>query len=132
MILQAVNKKEVPLEEVQEMIDSVDKDGGGEIELPEFLDLMAEQMQQQEQDEELIAAFKLFGAKSAEDVISYDTLEESLRELATLDEFKDDELRIIFDEIAGASQRTTAEDDESLNGSPGISLTDFMLMMMAK
>ena len=114
------------------MIDSVDKDGGGEIELPEFLDLMAEQMQQQEQDEELIAAFKLFGAKSAEDVISYETLEESLRELQTLDEFKDDELRIIFDEIAGASQRTTAEDDESLNGSPGISLTDFMLMMMAK
>ena len=66
-----MNKKEIPLDEVQEMIAAVDEPGGdGEIQLPEFLQLMADQMAQQEQDEELIAAFKIFGAESIEDEIT--------------------------------------------------------------
>ena len=40
---------------------------------------------QQEQDEELIAAFKVFGAKSAEDVISVETLHQALRALEGAD-----------------------------------------------
>ena len=44
-ILIAVNKnREVTLEEVEEMIQAVDEGGDGEIQLPEFLQLMADQM----------------------------------------------------------------------------------------
>ena len=71
-ILEAVNKKQIALEEVEEMIAAVDEGGDGEIQLPEFLQLMADQMHQQEQDEELIAAFKLFGAENVKDVIKFD------------------------------------------------------------
>ena len=42
-------------------------------------------MMQQEQDEELIAAFKIFGATSADDVISVETLREALKELEGAD-----------------------------------------------
>ncbi len=80
-ILQAVNKKEVSIEEVENMIAAVDEGGDGEIQLPEFLQLMADQMMQQEQDEELIAAFKVFGATSADDVISVETLHRALKDL---------------------------------------------------
>ena len=52
-----------------------------------------------------------------------------LKEMDSLDEFKDDELRLIFNEIAGASQRN---EDDAAEEPAGISLTDFMLMMMAK
>ena len=41
MILQAVNKREVDIEEVKEMMNSVDDSGDGEIQLEEFLELMA-------------------------------------------------------------------------------------------
>ena len=56
------------------MIAAVDVDGAGEIDIDEFLQLMAVQMQQQEQDEELIAAFKLFGAQDVKDVITLESL----------------------------------------------------------
>ena len=45
MILQAVNKKEIPLDEVEQMIAAVDEGGDGEIGMDEFLQLMADQMQ---------------------------------------------------------------------------------------
>ena len=145
-ILEAVNKKPIALEEVEEMIAAVDEGGDGEIQLPEFLQLMADQMHQQEQDEELIAAFKLFGAENVKDVIKFDQLQAALDELDG-GEFKEDELQIIFDEIAGASKKpnmrqrgpgSLARDNsnaDNLNnddGARGISFTDFMLMMMAK
>lgn len=41
MILQAVNKREIDIEEVKEMMNSVDDSGDGEIQLEEFLELMA-------------------------------------------------------------------------------------------
>ena len=111
MILTAVNQEAPTLEEVEQMIEEVDEGGDGEIGLEEFLVLMAEQMQQQEQDEELIAAFKVFGAKSSDDIISFETLEGALKEMDSYDEFKDEELRLIFNEVAGASQRTTGAGD---------------------
>ena len=76
MILTAVNSEAPSLEDVEQMINEVDMDGGGEIGLEEFLVLMANKMQQAENDEELITAFKLFGAKDAEDVISLEKLTE--------------------------------------------------------
>ena len=59
---------------------------------------------EQVQDEELIAAFKIFGAESIEDEISIDRLKVAL-EACESNEFDDEELRIIFDEIAGASKK---------------------------
>ena len=112
------------------MIAAVDDGEDGEIGLSEFLQLMAEQMQSTPQDEELIAAFKLFGANSSEDVISFEKLKDTLSGMGSLEEFKDDELQLIFGEVAGASQRTSG--DNGSGESVGISLTDFMLMMMAK
>ena len=86
------------------MIAAVDEGGDGEIQLPEFLQLMADQMQAQEQDEELIAAFKIFGAESIEDEITMDQLKVALEECDS-NEFDEEELQIIFDEIAGASKK---------------------------
>ena len=40
MILRAVNQKDVPIEEVQQMIAAVDEGGDGEIGMDEFLQLM--------------------------------------------------------------------------------------------
>ena len=74
------------------MIAAVDDGEDGEIGLSEFLQLMAEQMQSTPQDEELIAAFKLFGANSSEDVISFEKLKDTLSGMGSLEEFKDDEL----------------------------------------
>ena len=70
-ILKAVNKSKTSIEDVRDMIAAVDEGKDGEIGLSEFLQLMAEQMQSKKQEEELIAAFKMFGANSSEDVISF-------------------------------------------------------------
>ena len=45
MILTAVNSEAPSLEDVEQMINEVDMDGGGEIGLEEFLVLMANKMQ---------------------------------------------------------------------------------------
>ena len=47
-------------EEVKQMIAEADKDKSGNIEFPEFCDLMAKRINQTEQDEELMEVFKLF------------------------------------------------------------------------
>ena len=57
------------------MIATVDDDEGGEIELPEFLKLMSEQMKDKAQDEELIEAFKSFGVKDENQLISKEMLD---------------------------------------------------------
>jgi len=46
------------------MIREVDLDGEGEIDYQEFLNLMAREMQEKMIDEELIEAFKSFGANN--------------------------------------------------------------------
>jgi calmodulin len=46
--------------EVQDVINEVDADGTGTIELPEFLSWMAHKMKDTDAEEELIEAFKLF------------------------------------------------------------------------
>ena len=104
MILQAVNKKEIPIDEVEQMIEAIDDGGDGEIGMDEFLKLMADQMMAQEQDEELVAAFKLFGAPDINGQISLQSLEDAIKQYEG-EEFTQEELAIIFDEIAGASKK---------------------------
>ena len=100
-ILEAVMDKKFSQEEIEQMINAVDEGGNGEIEMDEFLQLMNDQMSKQEQDEELIAAFKFFGAGDVDDVITFDSLRQSLKDNG--DVISDADLRIIFDEISGAS-----------------------------
>ena len=53
--------KEVTLEQVQEMINDVDENSDGLIQLPEFLKLVSDNMLQKEPEEEMIELFKAFG-----------------------------------------------------------------------
>ena len=52
------------------MISEVDEDGGAEMEYPEFLELMAREMQAMKMDEEFIEAFKGFGPENKEGFIT--------------------------------------------------------------
>ena len=141
IILNAVTKKDMSIEEVQKLIADVDQDGGGEIDEDEFLALMKEQMKDTQQDEELIAAFKLFGAKDHEDHINFETLQFYLREEEN-ETFSDEDLEMLYSEIAGASNKPMNSsndpgslrqlEEDSAQKNKGISFKDFMLMMMAK
>ena len=46
--------------ELQDMVNEVDADGNGNVDLPEFISLMARKMKQADQEEELVEAFKIF------------------------------------------------------------------------
>ena len=148
IILNAVTNKNMSIEEVQKLIADVDVDGGGEIDEDEFLALMNEQMKDTQQDEELIAAFKFFGAENENDSITFETLRNALNneDNKENEQFTDEELEIIFNETAGASSKPITQgatgnvmqesilknNDEDENQPKGINFKDFMLMMMAK
>lgn len=42
------------------MVNEVDTDGNGDIDLPEFISLMARRMKQVDQEEDLVEAFNIF------------------------------------------------------------------------
>ena len=42
------------------MVNEVDADGNGDVDLPEFIALMARKMKQADGEEELVEAFKIF------------------------------------------------------------------------
>jgi calmodulin len=46
--------------ELQDMVNEVDADGNGNIDLPEFISLMARRMKHGDQEDELVEAFKIF------------------------------------------------------------------------
>ena len=50
--------------ELQDMVNEVDADGNGDIDLPEFISLMARKMKQADTEEEMVEAFKIFDRKS--------------------------------------------------------------------
>ena len=54
--------------ELQDLVNEVDADGNGDVDLPEFISLMARKMKVSDGDEELIEAFKIFD-KNANGVI---------------------------------------------------------------
>ncbi|KAL3874516.1 hypothetical protein ACJMK2_037522 [Sinanodonta woodiana] len=64
--------------EIREMIKEVDEDGSGSIEFPEFLQLMASRMSEQDSEEEIAKAFQEFDSQGR----GYITTEE-LREIMT-------------------------------------------------
>ena len=58
-LLRALGAKPTP-EEIQEMINEVDKDNSGRIEFNEFLELYSRKMNEPETEEDLIEAFRIF------------------------------------------------------------------------
>ena len=60
-------------------------------------------MLQEEPDEELIAAFKMFGADDVESSVTVEKLRGVLAENGEV--FTETELNMIFEEIAGASEK---------------------------
>ena len=46
--------------ELQDMVNEVDADGNGDVDLPEFISLMARKMKAVDGEEELVEAFKIF------------------------------------------------------------------------
>ena len=50
--------------ELQDLVNEVDADGNGDVDLPEFISLMARKMKVSDGEEELIEAFKIFDKNS--------------------------------------------------------------------
>ena len=49
--------------ELQDMVNEVDADGNGNIDMSEFISLMARKMKQSDHEEEMVQAFYIFGGK---------------------------------------------------------------------
>ena len=79
---------------------------------------MFEEMKEQMHDEELIEAFKFFGAKNDRDGITKKMLGDKLKELD--EKITEDELDLLFEETCMNEKQEQ------------ITFEDFMLMMMAK
>ena len=47
-------------EELKKMISDIDKDGSGQIDFAEFLDMMTQKMSERDSKEEILKAFRLF------------------------------------------------------------------------
>ena len=116
IVLEAVGRK-MELHEVQEAIKKVDEDQTGEIEFDEFLKLMSDEMSNSANDEELIEAFKFYGATSDRDSISKEQLGAKLKQEGI--HLSDEDLNMLFNETC-------------VSRSNGIQFSDFMLMMMPK
>ena len=95
IVLEAVGRK-MEIHEVQEAIRKVDEDGTGEIEFDEFLKLMSDEMSNSANDEELIEAFKFYGATSDRDSISKEQLGAKLKQEGI--HLPDEDLNMLFNE----------------------------------
>ena len=70
------------------MVNEVDADGNGDIDLPEFISLMAKKLKSAENEEELVEAFKIFD-RAGDGLIRPKELKEAmavLGEIATTEE----------------------------------------------
>jgi calmodulin len=102
--------------ELQDMINEVDADGGGTINFPEFLTLMARKMEATDTEEELKEAFKVFDKDGDGFVFSA-------------------ELRFVMTNLG--EMLTDEEVDEmireaDIDGDSSINYKEFVKMMMSK
>ncbi|KAF4346178.1 hypothetical protein G4B88_026695 [Cannabis sativa] len=102
-------------DELQSMINEVDLDGNGTIELGEFLDLMARKMKETEAEDELREAFKVFD-KDQDGYISPTELRHVMINLG--ERLKDEELDQMIREA-------------DLDGDGLINYEEFVRMMLA-
>ena len=99
------------------MIKRLDEKETGEIDCEQFLEIMAERMDDGTEDEELIEAFKMFGPSTEYEGISLKMLKEALKRDG--EHLEDEEVDFIFDYVDVDQDRL-------------IGIKDFLLMMMAK
>eukprot|EP00930_Biecheleria_cincta_P058542 TRINITY_DN44356_c0_g1_i1.p1 TRINITY_DN44356_c0_g1~~TRINITY_DN44356_c0_g1_i1.p1 ORF type:complete len:172 (-),score=59.95 TRINITY_DN44356_c0_g1_i1:6-521(-) len=83
-------------EELVAMMMSVDKDGSGEIELDEFLQMMAPKIAQQDKGPEIEKAFPMFTASEESTHITWHSLRQLANELG--ETFTDQELQEMIDD----------------------------------
>ena len=79
---------------MRDAIAKIDSSGDGEIGYDEFLQLMTEEMKEQMYDEELIEAFKFFGAKNDTDGFTKEQLREALERVG--EKIDDEDLELLF------------------------------------
>ena len=85
---------EVKKEELKKMITDIDADGSGQIEFPEFLEMMTGKMGEKDTKEEINKVFKLFDDDST-GKISFKNLKRVAKELG--ENMTDDELKEMMD-----------------------------------
>ena len=113
------------------MILSVEgDDGDGKIQLPEFLKLVSDLMNDQVQDEEVVELFKAFGASDQNGIITCGDFDRVLKESG--ESLKDDELNLIFEELAGQTKRQTLPAEKRFERQHGITFHDFLLLLLPK
>ena len=71
---------DISLEEVRELIETLDDNADGQIQMPEFLQLMSDVMKKQTHEEEMVQLFMAFGATDVNDVITVGDLDKALIE----------------------------------------------------
>merc|ERR1712097_112183 len=74
---------EVKKEELRKMITDIDADGSGQIEFPEFLEMMTGKMGEKDTKEEILKVFKLFDDDNT-GKISFKNLKRVAKELGEL------------------------------------------------
>ena len=121
---------DLTMDEVQELIASVDDNNDGSIQLPEFLKLMSDCLKEREQEEEMVELFKAFGATDINDVITVGDLDKALQQGG--ESLNDKDLNLIFEELAGATKRQFQQPEKRYQRATGLSFPDFLLMMMPK
>ena len=129
-ILEAVTGQMQDIGDIETMIASVDEGGDGAIQLPEFLNLVSEQMKTKKRDEVVVELFKSFGADDVGGVITVGMLDKALKEGG--DSMKDSELNMLFEEIAGQTKRPQLSAERRYVRSQGISFHDFLLLLLPK
>merc|ERR1712072_445093 len=82
-------------EEVKKMIAEIDKDGTGQIDFIEFMDMMTVKMAERDPREEILKAFKLFDDDDT-GYISFKNLKRVAKELG--ENMTDEELQEMIDE----------------------------------
>ena len=84
------------LTEIQEMINEVDLDGNSIIDFEEFVTLLMKKMQDDDTEEELLEAFKMFD-RDGNGNITQDEIKATLNEIGTT--LNDEELDILYEKV---------------------------------
>ncbi len=103
-------------QEIKDMIDEVDIDGNGKIEFDEFVVLMGKKSKEQDTEDEVINAFRVFD-KDGNDTISSTELRHIMTTIG--DKLTDDEVDAMISEA-------------DIDGDGTINYVEFVRMMMAK